>query len=144
MFTLHPRLAADTLKLGDFPLCSCLLMNDMHYPWIILVPRIADVREIFELTVKDQQQFLRESSYVSERLSRHFSADKINIGALGNMVPQLHIHHIARYQNDAAWPGPVWGKHPAEAYTHDALLMMQEKLKSAFADADKLRFEWAD
>lgn len=143
MFELHPRLAADTLVLGDFPLCRCLLMNDMHYPWLILVPRAEGIREIFELTVKDQQQLLRESSYVSERLAKHFSADKINIGALGNMVPQLHVHHIARYVNDAAWPGPVWGKHPAEAYTDDNLQMMRERLKEAFADAEKLDFEWA-
>lgn len=143
MFELHPRLAADTLPVGDFPLCRCLLMNDMHYPWLILVPRVDGIREIFELSVKDQQQLMRESSYVSERLARHFNADKINIGALGNMVPQLHLHHIARYQNDAAWPGPVWGKHPAQAYTSDNLQMMQERLKEAFADAEKLNFAWA-
>ena len=144
MFSLHPRLAADTILLGEFPLCTCLLMNDMHYPWIILVPRQDGIREIFELTVKDQQQFLRESSYVSERLSKHFNADKINIGALGNMVPQLHIHHIARYENDAAWPGPVWGKHAAQTYTIEALQMMQERLKAAFADAQKAKFVWAE
>lgn len=143
MFELHPRLAADTLPVGDFPLSRCLLMNDMHYPWLILVPRVANVREIFELPVKDQQQLLRESSYVSERLAKHFNADKINIGALGNMVPQLHVHHIARYVNDAAWPGPVWGKHPAEAYTDDNLQMMKARLREAFGDAEKLSFVWA-
>lgn len=119
-------------------------MNDMHYPWLILVPQVADIREIFELSSKDQQQFLRESSWVSERLSKHFNADKINIGALGNMVPQLHIHHIARYQNDAAWPGPVWGKHPAQPYTPDNLLRMNERLREAFADAAKIKLVWAD
>lgn len=143
MFELHPRLAADTLPLGDFPLCRCLLMNDMHYPWLILVPRVADVREIFELSAEQQQQLIRESSYVSERLAMFFQADKINIGALGNMVPQLHLHHIARYANDAAWPGPVWGKHPAEPYTDDNLHRMRERLVQAFADADTLQFEWA-
>jgi diadenosine tetraphosphate (Ap4A) HIT family hydrolase len=142
MFELHPRLAADTLAVGDFPLCRCLLMNDMHYPWLILVPRVEGIREIFELGVKDQQQLMRESSYVSERLAKHFNADKINIGALGNMVPQLHVHHIARYENDAAWPGPVWGKHPAEAYTGENLEMMKERLKQAFADSGKLQFKW--
>lgn len=143
MFTLHPRLEADTIKLGEFPLCTCLLMNDMHYPWIILVPKHADIREMFELTVKDQQQLMRESSYVSERLARHFEADKINFAALGNMVPQLHIHVIARYKNDAAWPGPVWGKHVAEPYSEDAMVMMQQRLRTAFADADKVKFVWA-
>lgn len=144
MFSLHPRLAADTLLLGDFPLSHCLLMNDMHYPWLILVPRVESIREIFELTVEDQQQLLRESSWTSERLSRHFNADKINIGALGNMVPQLHLHHVARYANDAAWPGPVWGKHAAQPYTVDNLQMMQKRLQEAFADADLIGFRWAD
>lgn len=144
MFALHPRLAADTLPLGDFPLSRCLLMNDMHYPWLILVPRVAELREIFELPVKDQQQLLRESSFVSERLAKHFNADKINIAALGNMVPQLHLHHIVRYQNDAAWPGPVWGKHPAQPYTDENLRMMRERLREAFVDATKLNFSWAD
>jgi diadenosine tetraphosphate (Ap4A) HIT family hydrolase len=142
MFSLHPRLAADTLPLGDFPLSRCLLMNDMHYPWLILVPRVPDIREIFELAVADQQQLLQESSWVSERLSKHFNADKINIGALGNMVPQLHLHHIARYVNDAAWPGPVWGRHAPEHYTPDNLDMMRQRLRQAFADADAAGFAW--
>lgn len=144
MFNLHPRLAADTLLLGDFPLSRCLLMNDMHYPWLILVPRADNIREIFELEAEKQQQLLRESSWVAERLSRHFNATKINIGALGNMVPQLHLHIIARYENDAAWPGPVWGKHPAEPYTGENLLRMNERLHEAFADAREAGFEWAD
>ena len=144
MFSLHPQLAADTLRLGDFPLSHCLLMNDMHYPWLILVPRVENIREIFELSEKNQQQLLWESSWLSERLSKHFNADKINIGALGNMVPQLHLHHIARYQNDAAWPSPVWGKHPAQAYTADKLHALKEQLHHAFADAEKIKFHWAD
>lgn len=144
MFNLHLRLAADTLLLGDFPLSRCLLMNDMHYPWLILVPRADNIREIFELEAEKQQQLLRESSWVAERLSRHFNATKINIGALGNMVPQLHLHIIARYENDAAWPGPVWGKHPAEPYTGENLLRMNERLHEAFADAPEAGFEWAD
>jgi diadenosine tetraphosphate (Ap4A) HIT family hydrolase len=143
MFTLHPQLAADTLLLGNFPLCTCRLMNDMHYPWLILVPQVADIREIYELGGRDQQQLLRESSWTAERLAKHFSADKINIGALGNMVSQLHIHHIARYRNDAAWPAPVWGKHPAEAYTDDTLAMMLGKLQAAFAEPGKIGFSWA-
>lgn len=144
MFSLHPRLAADTLLLGNFPLSYCLLMNDMHYPWLILVPGVENMREIFELCVEDQQQLLRESSWVSERLSTHFNADKINIGALGNRVPQLHLHHIARYGNDAAWPDPVWGKHPAQAYTPDNLQMMRKRLREAFSDSEKIKFRWAD
>lgn len=144
MFSLHPRLAADTLLLADFPLSQCLLMNDMHYPWLILVPRQENRREIFELSTKDQQQLLRESSWISERLAKHFNADKINIAALGNKVPQLHLHHVVRYENDAAWPAPVWGMHPAQAYTLDNLQMMQGRLREAFSDAEKMKFVWAE
>lgn len=144
MFTLHPRLAADTVLLGNFPLSHCLLMNDMHYPWLILVPRQENLREIFELSTADQQQLLRESSWISERLATHFSADKINIAALGNMVPQLHLHHVVRHETDAAWPGPVWGKHPAQVYTPEALEIVQDRLHAAFADAEEIQFVWAD
>ena len=120
MFELHPRLAQDTLLVGDFPLCHLLLMNDANYPWFILVPRRADVREIFELANQDQQQLLKESSLLSKALNQLFQADKLNIAALGNMVPQLHIHHIVRYQTDQAWPNPVWGLFPAQPYAERA------------------------
>jgi diadenosine tetraphosphate (Ap4A) HIT family hydrolase len=108
-FTLHERLQQDTLTVGNFRLCQLQLMNDSNYPWFILVPRQPGIREIFELSTKDQQQLLKESSHLAEILAKVFEADKINIAALGNMVPQLHIHHIARYQTDTAWPNPVWG-----------------------------------
>ncbi len=121
MFELHPRLAQDTLVIGDFPLCRLLLMNDVNYPWFILVPRRAEIREIFELEQRDQRQLLDESSHLSQILNTIFQADKLNIAALGNMVPQLHIHHIVRYQNDQAWPNPVWGLFPAQPYTERAL-----------------------
>jgi len=120
MFELHPRLAQDTLLVGDFPLCHLLLMNDANYPWFILVPRRADVREIFELENRDQQQLLKESSQLSQVLNKLFQADKLNIAALGNMVPQLHMHHIVRYQTDQAWPNPVWGLFPTQPYTERA------------------------
>jgi len=120
MFELHPRLAQDTLLVGNFPLCHLLLMNDANYPWFILVPRRADVREIFELENRDQQQLLKESSQLSKILNKLFQADKLNIAALGNMVPQLHMHHIVRYQTDQAWPNPVWGLFPTQPYTERA------------------------
>lgn len=109
-WSLHPRLAADTAFIGDFALSRLLLSNDAHYPWTILVPRRADIREIHELSEVDQQQLLRESMLLSRALMTAFSPTKLNIAALGNMVPQLHVHHIARYENDAAWPAPVWGR----------------------------------
>lgn len=120
MFELHPRLAEDTLAIGDFPLCRLLLMNDASYPWFILVPRRAGIREIFELAPADQQKLLRESSHLSQVLNSLFQADKLNIAALGNMVPQLHVHHIVRFRHDRAWPKPVWGLFPATPYTERA------------------------
>lgn len=120
MFELHPRLKQDTSIIGDFPLCQLLLMDDASYPWFILVPRRTGIREIFELEQRDQRQLLDESSQLSMVLSKIFRADKLNIAALGNMVPQLHIHHIVRYQTDPAWPSPVWGRFPAQPYTERA------------------------
>jgi diadenosine tetraphosphate (Ap4A) HIT family hydrolase len=116
MFELHPRLEQETLAVGDFPLCRLLLMNDANFPWFILVPRHFGIREIFELNECDQQQLIRESSQLSRALVRLFHADKLNIAALGNMVPQLHIHHVVRYQTDMAWPNPVWGLFSATPY----------------------------
>jgi diadenosine tetraphosphate (Ap4A) HIT family hydrolase len=116
MFELHPNLQRDCIHVGDLPLCRVLLMNDTHYPWLILVPRRDHLRELHELNAEEQLQFLAESNTTAELLQSQFGAEKLNIAALGNMVPQLHIHHIARFSKDAAWPGPVWGVHPATPY----------------------------
>jgi diadenosine tetraphosphate (Ap4A) HIT family hydrolase len=115
-FDLHPRLAADTVALGDFPLCRLLLMNDAQYPWFVLVPRRAGAREIFQLDERDQQQLLKESSQLSRAIMDAFGGEKLNVAALGNLVPQLHVHHVVRFAHDAAWPKPVWGLHPARPY----------------------------
>ncbi len=119
-WSLHPRLAADTAPVGNFVLSRLLLSNDANYPWLILVPRRADIREIHDLSEADQQQLLRESMLLSRALMTAFSPAKLNIAALGNMVPQLHLHHIARYDNDSAWPAPVWGRVPAIDYDEAA------------------------
>ena len=116
MFELHPRLQADTQPLGDLPLCRVLLARDSQYPWLILVPRIADLREIHHLAPEQQQQLMQESCAVAALMEQALSPDKINVAALGNMVPQLHLHHVARFTTDPAWPGPIWGAHPAVAY----------------------------
>jgi len=126
-FKLHPQLHKDCIELVDFPLCKLLLSNDSHYPWFILVPRIADVSEIFQLSWQDQQQFLNESSLLSEILMQVFAGDKLNVAALGNMVPQLHIHHIVRFKSDDCWPEPVWGKQTALPYTDDELNKIKEQ-----------------
>ena len=115
-FALHPRLEADTVTIGDWPLCRVLLMNDAQYPWFILVPRREGAREIYQLGDADQAQLLRESSQLSRALMQAFRGDKLNVAALGNVVPQLHLHHIVRFAGDPAWPAPVWGRHPARPY----------------------------
>ena len=116
MFELDDRLEADTLEIGELSLCRVLLMNDAQYPWVILVPQRDNVREVFELSDADQHQLMIESNAVAKAMADHFKAEKMNVAALGNMVPQLHIHHIARFSNDVAWPKPVWGLHPPMVY----------------------------
>ncbi|MBU3823842.1 MAG: HIT domain-containing protein [Candidatus Oceanisphaera merdipullorum] len=115
-FCLHPQLVADTLVLGELPLCLVLLANDSQYPWLILVPKLAELREIHHLSESDQQQLMRESCAVAALLESELGAEKVNVAALGNMVAQLHVHHVARFSSDAAWPAPIWGKHPAQPY----------------------------
>ncbi|MBI1423052.1 MAG: HIT domain-containing protein [Gammaproteobacteria bacterium] len=124
MYTLHPQLAKDCIVIGHFNLSQLLLMNDCNYPWFILVPQRANISEIYQLSEADQAQLWHESAYLSEALARHFVADKMNIAALGNVVPQLHVHHIVRYRDDPAWPAPVWGKLAAVPYTDDELQHM--------------------
>lgn len=121
MFQLHPNLDRDCVVVGDLPLCRVLLSRDARYPWVILVPRRDDVREIYQLDRADRQQLSSESAALARALAAHFAADKMNVAALGNMVPQLHVHHIVRFHTDAAWPGPVWGVHPPLTYGEDAL-----------------------
>lgn len=108
-FSLHPRLAADTTIVGNLPLCQVLLSKEALGPWLILVPRKNDLREIHHLPETEQLQLMKESCAVATVLEKDYQADKINVGALGNLVPQLHVHHIARFKNDVAWPGPIWG-----------------------------------
>ena len=139
-FTLHPRLAADTLALGDFPLCRLLLMNDAQYPWFILVPRRERAREIYQLEPRDQQQLLRESSLLSRAVMEAFKGDKLNVAALGNLVAQLHLHHVVRYAHDPAWPRPVWGLHPARPYAEPERVARLAALRAHLPDD----FAWAE
>lgn len=121
MFHLHPQLASDSIEVGEFRLSKLLIANDSRYPWFILVPQREDVSEMFQLDQGDREQLMKESCWLSEALKDGFAAHKINVAALGNMVSQLHVHHIARYRDDAAWPAPVWGKLPAVPYTPEQL-----------------------
>lgn len=116
-FQLHAQLKQDCFIVGQFELCLVLLLNDSQFPWFILVPQRENIREIFELQNEDQQLLIQESSYFSQQLATIFEAEKLNVAAIGNIVPQLHVHHIVRYQTDKAWPAPVWGKFAATPYT---------------------------
>ena len=117
MFELHPQLAKDCFVIKDLELCRLLLMNDKNYPWCILVPMRAAKKDIYELTEPEQQQLIKESSQLSRVMMDVFQGKKMNVAALGNMVPQLHVHHIVRREGDACWPKPVWGQVPAVVYS---------------------------
>lgn len=140
MFTLDPRLQQDTVVLGDFPLSRLLLMNDARYPWFILVPRRADVSELFQLNASDQLQLWQETTRLAERLKDLFKADKLNVATLGNVVAQLHMHVIVRRRGDDAWPAPVWGRHPSLAYGAGEVEAIRSRLHMALGDD----FEWAE
>lgn len=129
MFALDQRLQQDTLVIGDFPLCRLLLSNDSNYPWFILVPRINGISEVFHLDVADQQKLWEETTGLAQLLNDGLGADKMNIGALGNVVSQLHVHVIVRKRDDAAWPAPVWGKHPARPYTQEQVVALRARLR---------------
>lgn len=115
-FSLHPKLDADTFPVGELDLCTVRLMNDSRWPWVILVPRQPDLRELHDLGPIDQIQLMGEIAHVSQSMQEVWAADKTNIAALGNAVPQLHIHVIMRWEGDEGWPGPVWGVGTAVPY----------------------------
>jgi diadenosine tetraphosphate (Ap4A) HIT family hydrolase len=115
-FTLHPQIIRDTLELGDLPLSHLRLMNDTTYPWLLLMPRRAGASEIIDLGQDDQVRLMGEIALVSQVLKAHTGCDKLNVASLGNAVPQLHVHVIARFHGDAAWPKPVWGQSQAVPY----------------------------
>jgi diadenosine tetraphosphate (Ap4A) HIT family hydrolase len=133
-FLLDPRLEADCIRLGTFPLSLLLLMNDANFPWFILVPQRAGLSEIYELDQGDRRQLCEESTLLAEGLARSFAADKINVAALGNVVSQLHVHHIVRYKSDCAWPAPVWGSAPPLPYTPARLAELKSTLRSMLSE----------
>ena len=131
-FVPHERLAADTVAVAELGLCSVRLMNDRTWPWLVLVPRRADVREITDLRETDRRLLIEEIAVASRVLQSHYNPDKINIGALGNLVPQLHVHVIARFTDDPAWPKPVWGAQPPVPYAPAELDAAVAALRKAF------------
>ena len=115
-WTLDPLLERDTTAIGDLPLCRALLINDANYPWLLLVPRRPGACEIIDLDETDQSQLMIEIAHISRALKEVTACHKLNVAAIGNVVPQLHIHIVARERNDPAWPKPVWGTAPVRAY----------------------------
>jgi len=115
-WSLHPQLARDTINIGDLPLCRALVINDENYPWLLLVPRRQGMVELIDLGEVERAQLMTEIARVAGALKDVTRCDKLNIAALGNVVPQLHVHIIARRHGDAAWPRPVWGVVPALAH----------------------------
>lgn len=127
-FVLDPQLENDCIFLGEMPLCRLLLMNDQQFPWFVLVPRRAAVSELYHLSLADRELMMAESCDLSAALADGFSATKMNVAALGNMVKQLHIHHIVRYDSDVAWPAPVWGKQSFKPYSAQEIAAIRQKV----------------
>lgn len=127
-FKLHPDLHRDGIEIADLPLCKLLLCNDSNYPWFIMVPRRIDVKDLHQLEWADQLQFLNESSAISEILMQCFNGEKMNVAALGNVTPQLHIHHVVRFAGDPSWPKPIWGQLPLKPYSDENLKEIKAKL----------------
>ncbi len=135
-FQLDPQLQADTVLLGEFPLSLVLLSRDANYPWCILVPKISGKREIYHLSAIDREQLMRESCHLAEVMADLFVPDKMNVAALGNMVAQLHLHHVARFKSDPAWPVAVWGKVPPKEYDQAELDERISRLCRALVGSD--------
>jgi diadenosine tetraphosphate (Ap4A) HIT family hydrolase len=132
-FTLHKQLEADSILVRDLALSQLRLQNQKAAPWLILVPRREGMKEIHELPAADRAVLIEEIAEASDALGQLYAPDKINVAALGNMVPQLHVHVIARFTHDAAWPNPVWGRLEPSFYELSALKEVKDRL-NAFWD----------
>jgi diadenosine tetraphosphate (Ap4A) HIT family hydrolase len=134
MFSLDSRLRNDTHHVGSLQLCDVLLMNDTRFPWLVLVPRVPGMVEICDLPLEQQAMLWREVSHASQALRSLGAFDKLNLGALGNIVRQLHVHVVGRSEGDAAWPGPVWGSGAAVPYGDEAMASLLARLRDALKD----------
>ena len=132
-YALHPRLAADSHPVANLALCELRLIDDANYPWLVLVPRAPDARELIDLDGQQRALLVEEIACCEQLLLDAFRPDKLNVAALGNMVPQLHVHVIARFAQDPAWPAPVWGRVAAKPYAPEALVACVRTLQSGLA-----------
>lgn len=136
---LHPQLADDTAPVIELPLCEVRLMDDANHPWLLLVPRVADVTEIIDLDPAQRGQLAAEIDAACRALRSLFKPDKLNVAALGNLVPQLHVHAIARFRDDIAWPRPVWGAANARPYAPEQLIERVNALRAALQAPGAMR-----
>ena len=132
-FTLDPQLKADSVPLCQLELCSVRLMKDANFPWLLMVPKRFGMAEVIDLAKQDQHILMDEIADVSAALRQVTGCDKLNVAALGNMVRQLHVHVIARYNDDAAWPGPIWGKVDMKPYEADKDTELVQKIRNALS-----------
>lgn len=137
-FELHPDLQRDGIPIGKFPLCQVLLINDAAYPWFVLVPQRENIRDTIDLEADDHETLWAESRQFSAAIMKIFNGEKLNVAALGNVTPQLHIHHIVRFAADPAWPGPIWGKQPLTPYDENQIKEIREQISSAGLNAFEL------
>ncbi len=135
-FTLHPQLEADTDLIGDFPLCRVLLHREAIGPWLIIVPRVDNITEVHHLSVANQAQLIKESALVAELLEQEFHPKKLNVGSIGNLVPQLHWHVIARFEDDICWPNPIWGNTNNVVRNKNNQTALIEELNNLFIQLD--------
>lgn len=132
---LHPQLADDTAPVIELPLCEVRLMDDANHPWLVLVPRVADMVELIDLAPAQRTRLTDEIDTACRALKTLFTPDKLNVAALGNLVPQLHVHVIARFRDDIAWPRPVWGNATARPYSPEELIERVSALRAALTSA---------
>jgi len=130
-FELHPDLSRDGIFLGSFPLCQLLLINDSAYRWFVLVPQRENIRDTIDLSPADYEALCSESRALSVAIMKLFGGEKLNVAALGNITPQLHLHHVVRFATDAAWPGPIWGVQPLTPYSTSEI----DEIRSGIASA---------
>jgi diadenosine tetraphosphate (Ap4A) HIT family hydrolase len=134
-FALHPQLAADTIAVGDLALSSVLLMDDARFPWFVLAPRRYGASELTDLSGEDAAALMGEIRIATSVMLDLAKPDKVNVGALGNAVPQLHVHVVGRFRSDPAWPGPVWGHGNRAPYPAHAAAALVERAAALFAAA---------
>ncbi len=127
-FELHPDLARDGILIGRFDLCLVLLINDATYPWFVLVPQREHIRDLTDLAFDDYRMLWHESRKLSQAILKSFRGEKLNVAALGNVTPQLHVHHIVRFSDDPAWPAPIWGRNPMQPYQDAAVDQIRAQL----------------